>query len=138
MKEDFLADPKQPYVKYFIPLKQSYTNATVTASTNQPDLVYTVSDGSTRQLVTSSQSGTLERYTDASLDTRKSISQLSDLFTFFTWFALITMIVAVGLGVGVVFEEFSQILQIIYLHIYITSWLLPPTVKVPLSHATRM
>ena len=48
------------------------------------------------------------------------------------------MIVAVMLGVGVVFEEFSQIMQIIFYHIYITSWLLPPTIKVPLSHAVRM
>jgi hypothetical protein len=29
-------------------------------------------------------------------------------------------------------------LQIIYLHIYITSWLLPASVKIPLSNATRM
>ena len=29
-------------------------------------------------------------------------------------------------------------MQIIFYHIYITSWLLPPTIKVPLSHATRL
>lgn len=110
----------------------------MTASTNKPDLVYTENDGMNRQLVASSQSLILERYDDASEDTRKSMSQLSDFFTFFTWFALIVMIITVGLGIGVVFEEFSQIMQIIYYHIYITTWLLPPTVKVPLSHATRM
>jgi hypothetical protein len=64
--------------------------------------------------------------------------QISDFFTFFTWFTLITMIVAVALGLGVVFEEFSHMLQLIYLHVYITSWLLPATIKVPLAHAVRM
>lgn len=29
-------------------------------------------------------------------------------------------------------------MQIIFYHIYITTWLLPPTIKVPLSHASRM
>ena len=29
-------------------------------------------------------------------------------------------------------------MQIIFYHIYITSWLLPPTIKVPLAHANRM
>lgn len=48
------------------------------------------------------------------------------------------MIVCVMLGVGVVFEEFSIMMQIIYYHIYITSTLLPPTVKVPLANAVRM
>ena len=63
------------------------------------------------------------------------MDQLSFFFEFFTWYSLIIMIVAVGCGVGVVFEEFSQMMQIIFLHIYITSQLLPPTVKVPLSNA---
>lgn len=48
------------------------------------------------------------------------------------------MIVCVMLGVGVVFEEFSIMLQLIYYHIYITSALLPPTIKVPLANAVRM
>jgi hypothetical protein len=48
------------------------------------------------------------------------------------------MIVCVMLGVGVVFEEFSIMLQLIYYHIYITSILLPPSIKVPLANAVRM
>ena len=48
------------------------------------------------------------------------------------------MIVAVGLGVGVVLEEFSIVMQVIYYHIYITSGLLPASVKIPLAHAARM
>lgn len=48
------------------------------------------------------------------------------------------MIVAVCLGVGVVFEEFSLMMQVIFYHIYITSWLLPPTIKIPLANASRM
>jgi hypothetical protein len=48
------------------------------------------------------------------------------------------MIICVMLGVSVVFEEFSIMLQLIYYHIYITSALLPPTIKVPLSNAVRM
>lgn len=48
------------------------------------------------------------------------------------------MIVTVMLNVGVLFEEFSMMMQLIYYHIYITSPLLPPTLKVPLSHAVRM
>lgn len=138
IKESFLTDPTLRYVKFFLPLESSYINATVSASTNQPDLIYSQTGGIARQLVTSSQSALLERYSDVSRDTKTSMSQLSDFFTFFTWFALIVMIVTVGLGVGVVFEEFSQIMQIIYYHIYITTWLLPPTVKVPLAHAARM
>lgn len=78
-------------------------NTTVVATTNQPDIVYTETDGIKRQLVSSSEAIQLERYVDATEDTRKSMSQLSDFFKFFTWFALITMIVVVGLGVGVVF-----------------------------------
>ena len=80
----------------------------------------------------------LERFDDVSLDTRRSISQLSTFFHIFTWFTLIFMIICVMLGVGVVFEEFSIMLQLIYYHIYITSALLPPTIKIPLSHAVRM
>lgn len=73
------------------------------------------------------------RYDDASRDTRLSISQVGSFFRFFTWFSLIVMIVCVMLGVGVVFEEFSIMMQIIYYHIYITSLILPPSVKLPLA-----
>ena len=101
-------------------------------------MIYSQDGNIIRQLVTTSQSAQLERYIDASSDTRRSIRQLSDFFTAFTWIALIAMIVSVGLGTGIVVEEFSQMMQIIFLHIYITSWLLPPTIKVPLSYADRM
>ena len=36
-----LSDPNYRYLKYFIPLNASLTNATVVAKTNKPDLVYT-------------------------------------------------------------------------------------------------
>ena len=57
----------------------------------------------TRQLTTASSSTQVNRYVDASLDERKTIEQLRDFYHFFTWFALITMIVCVMLGVGVIF-----------------------------------
>ena len=67
-------------------------------------MIYTQDSVATRLLAQSSQIVRLERYVDASADTRNSISQFSSFFNFFSWFALIIMIVTVGLGVGVVFE----------------------------------
>mgnify|MGYP000170961306 CR=1 FL=1 len=139
LKESILlSDPDHRFLLYFLPLSASYINATIKATTTQPDLIYTQDGPLRRQLISSSESQVLERYVQTTPDTRKSMQQLSDFFTFFTWFTLIVMIVAVGLGVGVVFEEFSQMMGLIFLHIYITSWLLPPTLKIPLSHAFRM
>jgi hypothetical protein len=60
--------------------------------------------GLTKQLVSSSSKGRIDRYQQISLDERKSLDQLADFFTFFTWFTLITMIVAAFFGIGVVFE----------------------------------
>ena len=97
-------DPNQKYLRYFIPLNGSLTNATVVARTTKPDLIYNQDGSVNRQLASSSVTGQMNRYVEAAPDTRRSISQLSDFFYFFTWFALITMIVAVGLGTGVVFE----------------------------------
>ena len=60
------------YLKYFLPLSQSYKNATLSVNTSSGDLVYT-SDGSvSRQLVSSSYIYVLERYDNASADTRRS------------------------------------------------------------------
>jgi hypothetical protein len=43
------------------------------------------------------------------------------------------MIVAAFFGVGIIFEEFSIMIQLIFLHIYISSPIIPATAKVPLS-----
>ncbi len=104
MRENRVNDTRYNYIKYFLPLTSSYTNVTVMARTSQAGLIYTNDSLATRQLPQASQTVQLDRFIDASADTRNSISQLSQFFTFFTWFALIVMIVAVGLGVGVVFE----------------------------------
>ena len=48
------------------------------------------------------------------------------------------MIVCAMLGVGVVFEEFSILLQLLFLHVYISSALLPATYKAPLVGLERM
>jgi hypothetical protein len=41
IKEGYIFnDPEQNYIKYFLPLGQSYTNATVRATTSKPDLIY--------------------------------------------------------------------------------------------------
>lgn len=42
------------YIKYFLPLSQSYTNGTLTANTSYGDLVYTTDGSVSRQLVSSS------------------------------------------------------------------------------------
>ncbi len=48
------------------------------------------------------------------------------------------MIVCAFFGIGVVFEEFSILLQLLFLHVYISSALLPATYKAPLSGLQRM
>jgi len=103
IKENKVTDSNYKSIKYFLPLTASYINATVVATTNQASLIYTQDAVAIRQLPQAAQSVRLDRYDDASLDTRNSISQLSQFFSFFTWFALIIMIITVGLGVGVVF-----------------------------------
>lgn len=48
------------------------------------------------------------------------------------------MIVCIFLGIGVIFEEFSIMLQLLFLHVYISSALLPATFKAPLIGLHRM
>ena len=91
------------YIKYFIPLTSSFINGTLTSDTNQADLIYSNRDGAKRQLISASQTYPIDRYINASLDTRSSIEQLSNFMIFFTWFSLITIIVCVMLGVSVIF-----------------------------------
>ena len=103
LRENELLDDRQDYIKYFLPYNGSEINQTLTANTSSPQLIFSVQDGVTRQLTTASSSTQVNRYVDASLDERKTIEQLRDFYHFFTWFALITMIVCVMLGVGVIF-----------------------------------
>ena len=41
------------------------------------------------------------------------------------------MIICAFFGIGVIFEDFSIMLQVLFLHIYISSKLLPATFKAP-------
>jgi len=44
------------------------------------------------------------------------------------------MIVFAFFGLGIIFEEFSILIQLLFLHIYISTYLLPASFKEPLSH----
>ena len=72
------------------------------------------------------------------LDDRYSMRQIFWFFLIFTWITLIGMIVFSLLGVGVILEDFSIMLQLIFLHVYISSPLLPATFKAPMLGAERM
>lgn len=72
------------------------------------------------------------------MDDLVSTSQMYWFYTFFQWFALITMIVCIMLGVGVVFEDFSIMLQLLFLHVYISSTIQPASYKAPMIGLSRM
>ena len=78
-----LQDPDHRYLLYFLPLQSSYTNATITATTSKPDLVYAQEGGLKKQLIVNKESLLLERYVNSAPDTRRSMDQLGDFFTFF-------------------------------------------------------
>lgn len=71
----------------------------------------------------------INRYSTLNKDDSISVNQLYWFFRFFQWFTLIVMIICALLGVGVIFEDFSIMLQILFLHVYISSNLLPATYK---------
>lgn len=80
----------------------------------------------------------INRFNRLPVDDLVSTTQIYWFYTFFQWFALITMIVCIMLGVGVVFEEFSIMLQLLFLHVYISSTLLPASYKAPMVGLSRM
>lgn len=61
------------YIKYFLPFTESITNGTLNSDTNQADLIYSTKDGAQRQLISTSETSSIDRYVNASLDTRSSI-----------------------------------------------------------------
>ncbi len=44
------------------------------------------------------------------------------------------MIVFAFFGLGIIFEEFSILIQLLFMHIYVSTQLLPAAYKEPLSH----
>lgn len=146
------------FVKYFLPIQGTLVNATLRVNNSMENRIY--SSVSTSQaflenpLASASIKGinahtprvllnerlsstnvysTIHRYEDLSGDERISMSQLDSFYNFFQWFTLITMIICAFFGAGIVFEEFSILLQLLFLHIYISTNLLPATFKQPLS-----
>lgn len=75
----------------------------------------------------------IDRYEQVGMDDRLSMDQLYDFFRFFCWFGIYTMLVSAFFGIGIIFEEFSIMLQLMFAHIYMISDLLPASFKVPLS-----
>lgn len=55
LKENKINDPNYNSLKYFIPLRKSFINTTVYASTNQANMIYTQDALASRQLPQSSQ-----------------------------------------------------------------------------------
>ena len=66
------------------------------------------------------------------------MNQIFWFFVIFQWIALIGMIISAFCGVGIIMEDFCILLQIIFLHVYISSPLLPATFKAPLSGLQQM
>jgi hypothetical protein len=66
------------------------------------------------------------------------MDQMNSFYEFFQWFTLFTMIVFAFFGFGVIFEEFSILIQLLFLHIYTSTNLLPATFKRPLSYMEKM
>lgn len=74
----------------------------------------------------------VNRFTSFKSDDQISANQLYWFFRTIQWFVLIVMIVCAFFGIGVIFEDFSIVLQILFLHVYISSNLLPATYKAPM------
>lgn len=123
-------------LKYYLPLDESFVNASLIVNVN-PEIGIFGQRGARRllidfplELVESDQ--IIKRYNALDDDDQVSTTQLYWFFNFFQWFALITMIVCILLGIGVVFEEFSIVLQLLFLHVYISMPLLPATFRAPM------
>lgn len=80
----------------------------------------------------------VNRFNRLPVDDLVSTTQIYWFYRIFQWFALITMIVCIMLGIGVVFEEFSIMLQLLFLHVYISSALQPASYRAPMIGLSRM
>ena len=60
------------------------------------------------------------------------MNQIYWFFIIFQWIALIGMIISTFCGVSVIMEEFSILLQLLFLHVYVASYVLPATFKAPM------
>lgn len=49
------------------------------------------------------------------------MAQVGTFYDIFQWFSLITMIVFAFFGIGIILEEFSILVQILFLHIYVST-----------------
>ena len=129
-------------LKYFLPLNLTILNETLTVKTDSDQKIYSKLAASnmrrmlTRMLLVSKLNlpqdhNIIERYGYMKNDDQISVGQLYWFFRIFQWFALIVMIICAFFGIGVIFEDFSIMLQVLFLHIYISSKLLPATFKAP-------
>ena len=133
---------------YFLPLNETFINGTVMVENTRDSRIFAKTQSASRRflqrVLLSSRLNTLEsfgavdRYSSVNEDHRISMNQVYWFYRFFQWFALILMIITVMLGIGIVMEEFSILLQLLFLHVYISSHLLPATFKAPLEGLERM
>lgn len=139
-------------LKYFLPLQFSFINYTLAINTTEDQNIFTQQNpqtpGNVRRMLTRMllvsklnlprSQNVIDRYSDLNKDDEISVFQLYWFFRTFQWFALIVMIICAFFGFGVVFEDFSIMLQILFLHVYISSNLLPATFKAPMWGLERI
>lgn len=135
-------------LQYFLPIQESFTNGSLNVEKTRDARIFAKVKATSRRLLwrsllnsrlnTVQSSNLISRYSNVREEDRISMTQLYWFYNFFQWFALITMIVCVMLGIGIILEEFSILLQLLFLHVYISSALLPATLKAPLQGLERM
>lgn len=71
----------------------------------------------------------IDRYDSLSSSQLFSINAFSIVFQIFAWVGLISIIIAILGGYGIVVEEYIMSLQLLFLHIYIAADYLPLTFR---------
>ena len=71
----------------------------------------------------------IDRYDSLSSSQLFSINAFSVVFKIFAWVGLISIIIAILSGYGIVVEEYVISMQLIFLHIYVAAGYLPLTFR---------
>lgn len=139
-------------LQYFFALEETFINGSLQVNKSMDSRIFAKSRSSSSssrrrllgryllntQLTNLKTSDQVDRFSYVTEDDKITMEQIYWFYNFFQWFALIVMIITIMLGIGVVFEEFSILLQLLFLHVYISSALLPATFKAPLIGLERM
>lgn len=123
------------------PSNYSFINGTLTILNKNPSQVISFANTNIppQELTTIRSETKVARYdTLANDDYLVPINQLYNLFKGYAEAILYIAISFIGLGLGLVSEEFVAVLQIIFMHIYVMTHWLPATHKLPLSGMQRI